>query len=194
MLVDDGSTDKTIEVASKFDAVEILSYGANKGKGAAVRHGMLNAAGNYCVFTDTDLSTPIYELEKMLFELEKGYDIVIGNRADNNFMLKVRQPFYREFMGKIFNKIVQATVFKGITDTQCGFKGFKKEAAKAIFSKAQIDGFSFDVEALFLARKLGFTIREIPVEWYNDARSKVNPIKDSTKMMLELFKIRNLYR
>jgi dolichyl-phosphate beta-glucosyltransferase len=108
-------------------------------------------------------------------------------------MVKEHQPFYREFMGKTFNKFVQMMVIKGIKDTQCGFKGFTAAAAEEIFSKAKIDGFSFDVEALYLAKKAGMKIDEVPVEWYNDDRSKVNPITDSISMLIEIFKIKKLH-
>jgi dolichyl-phosphate beta-glucosyltransferase len=105
-------------------------------------------------------------------------------------MIKKHQPFYREFMGKSFNKIVQLLFFKGIKDTQCGFKGFTAEAAEKIFSLAKANGFSFDVELLYIARKLGMKIVQKPVEWYNDERSTVSPIKDSIKMLIELFRIK----
>jgi dolichyl-phosphate beta-glucosyltransferase len=109
-------------------------------------------------------------------------------------MIKEHQPFYREYMGKTFNFIVQSIVFKGIKDTQCGFKAFTAEAAKDIFSKAKIDGFGFDVEILYLALKAGYRIKEVPVEWYNDKRSTVNPISDSWKMLLDAIRVRKLHR
>lgn len=195
LLIDDGSTDSTVElVANNFPKVQIVKQPQNMGKGAAVRRGMLEAKGTLRLFTDADLSTPIYELKKFLPEIENGYDIAIGNRALQNELIKEHQPFYREMMGKTFNKIVQLLVVRGISDTQCGFKLFTEKAAKEIFAKAEINGFSFDVEAVYLASKMGFKIKEIPVEWYNDDRSKVHPIFDSLKMLIEIMRIRKLHK
>ena len=194
LVVDDGSSDKTNELVSRFDKVAFFQQEKNMGKGAAVRRGMLEAKGDILVFSDADLSTPIYELDKVLNGIEEGYDIVIGSRALQNELVKKHQPWYRETMGKTFNKIVQFLVFSGIKDTQCGFKGFKKHVAKNIFAKAKIDGFAFDVEVLYLASKLGYKVKEVPVEWYNDERSTVHPIIDSIKMILEILKIRSLHK
>ncbi len=194
VVVDDGSTDKTLEVLNLFvDDIEIVKLPKNLGKGAAVRKGMLRSKGDYKIFSDADLSTPIYEVEKLLEKLDKGADICIGSRAIDPSMIKLHQPLYREFMGKTFNKLVRFLIMKGIEDTQCGFKGFTSEAAEKVFSKAKIDGFSFDVEVLYLASKLGLTIEQVPVEWYNDPRTKVNPLWDSIKMLYELFKIRRVH-
>lgn len=195
IVVDDGSKDNTVKIVSSFgDKVRVIKQIKNQGKGAAVRRGMLEAKGDFRVFSDADLSTPIYELKKLIEFNEKGFDVCIGSRAVDASMIKEHQPWYREMMGKTFNHIVQLLVVKGIKDTQCGFKGFSKLAAEKIFSKAKIDGFAFDVELVFLAGKLNFKIAEIPVEWYNDERSKVNPITDSSRMFYEILKIRNLHR
>lgn len=194
IVVDDGSTDDTVALAEKHkDHVTVLVQPRNMGKGAAVRRGMLEAKGDIRIFTDADFSTPIYEVEKLIEKLESSADICIGSRALDPTMIKEHQPFYREFMGKTFNKLVQLMLFKGISDTQCGFKGFKKGAAEKIFSQAKINGFSFDVEILYLARRESFRVEQVSVEWYNDARSKVNPIKDSLMMLIELFRIRMLH-
>lgn len=194
IVVDDGSTDKTIELVKQFGKAKLIRQPKNMGKGAAVRTGMLNATGDLRIFTDADFSTPIYEIQKVLSKLATGADICIGSRALDYSMIKKHQPFYREFMGKTFNKFVQILLFKGIKDTQCGFKGFTKEAAENIFSKAKLDGFSFDVEILYLANRAGYKIEQVPVEWYNDNRSKVNPVSDSLKMIIELLKIKRLHR
>ncbi|MGB9851777.1 MAG: dolichyl-phosphate beta-glucosyltransferase [Candidatus Kapaibacteriota bacterium] len=194
VVVDDGSTDKTLQRVESFkEDVRIISYSPNRGKGAAVRTGMLNAKGKYRIFSDADLSTPIYEIEKLLEKLEAGADICIGSRAIDPSLIKKHQPFYREFMGKTFNKFVQLIVFRGIEDTQCGFKGFTERAAELVFSHSKIDGFSFDVEILYLAKKAGLKIEQVPVEWYNDSRTKVNPLRDSMNMFIELFKIKKLH-
>lgn len=194
IVVDDGSTDGTLNLLKKYDKyVKYISQGKNKGKGAAIRRGMLESDSQFRIFTDADLSTPIYEIEKILPILNSGVDVCIGSRALDRKMVKEHQPFYREWMGRVFNGFVQMIVFRGISDTQCGFKGFTADAANKIFSNAKINGFSFDVEALYLARKYGLNIVQVPVEWYNDARSKVSPIKDSYNMFKELFKIRKLH-
>ena len=195
VVVDDGSRDRTSEVAhSCSDSIVVLTQPRNMGKGAAVRRGMLESCGRFRVFTDADFSTPIKELEKVLPLLEDGADVCIGSRAMDPSMIKEHQPFYREFMGKTFNKFVSTLFFKGIKDTQCGFKGFSASAAEKVFSISRIDGFSFDVEAIYLAKKLGLRVDQVPVEWYNDERSTVNPITDSIRMFLELLKIRKLHK
>ncbi len=193
-MVDDGSTDRTLEIARGYgDKVKAVSLGANYGKGAAVRKGMLEAKGELRLFTDADLSTPIEEVEKLIEKINEGADICIGSRALDRSLIKERQPFYREYMGRIFNKFVQIFAFKGISDTQCGFKLFVKKAAETIFPSAVIDGFSFDVEILYLAKKNGLKIAQVPVVWINDKRSTVNPIVDSAKMFLELLKIKKIH-
>lgn len=194
LVSDDGSLDRTVAIAKSFPEVEVLIAKQNLGKGAAVRNGMLKANGEFRVFTDADLSTPIYELDKVISSFNQGFDVCVGSRAVDYSLIKKHQPIYREMMGKTFNKIVQLLVVKGISDTQCGFKGFTEQAAIDIFSKAKIDRFGFDVEILYLADRLGFKIKEIPVEWFNDERSKVDPIKDSLQMFSDILKIRKLHR
>jgi dolichyl-phosphate beta-glucosyltransferase len=194
IVVDDGSSDKTVEVCKQFlPKLNVISQGVNLGKGAAVRTGMLEAKGDIRIFMDADLSTPIYEVNKVIEQLQKGADVCIGSRAMNRALVKEHQPFYREFMGKTFNKIVQLLVFKGIEDTQCGFKAFTKKASDIIFPKAKINGFSFDVELLYLSTKAGLKIEQVPVEWYNDKRSTVHPIFDSLKMLIEITKIKKIH-
>lgn len=194
IVVDDGSIDNTPQLLQTFsNDVKVISFPKNRGKGAAVRTGMLSANSKYRVFSDADLSTPIYEIEKILQKLELGADICIGSRALDPSMIKEHQPFYREFMGKMFNKFVQMLIIKGIEDTQCGFKGFTARSAEILFSRCKIDGFSFDVEMLYLAQKLNMKIEQVPVEWYNDKRTKVNPIRDSVNMFYELLKIKKIH-
>lgn len=193
IVVNDGSNDNTNEVVLSFANVVLIDNKVNKGKGSVIRQGMLSAQGDYLLFSDADLSTPIEELEKLLSFI-KDFDIVIGSRALQNDLIKEHQPFYREIMGKTFNLIVQLLVVKGIKDTQCGFKLFKNEVAKKIFGSSKIDGFSFDVETIYLASKFRFKVKEVPVLWFNDDRSKVDPIKDSIKMFRELLVIKNLHK
>lgn len=194
IVVDDGSTDDTLQMVRNFASSEenvvILVNGQNSGKGYSVKKGMLSARGKYVFFTDADLSTPIEEIEKCLPYLKNGYDVVIGSRSLPESDITIHQPWYREKMGKIFNSMVNMVLVKGIIDTQCGFKGFKKEVVKTVFSRCGIDGFSFDVEALYLSRKFNFKIKEIPIRWENSALSKVNPARHSLQMFRDLFRIK----
>ncbi|HHT9136267.1 MAG TPA: dolichyl-phosphate beta-glucosyltransferase [Candidatus Wunengus sp. YC60] len=194
IVVDDGSTDNTLQITRNFansnDHIIILANEQNSGKGYSVRRGMLSALGEYVFFTDADLSTPIEEIEKCLPYLVNGYDVVIGSRSMPGADIIVHQPWYREKMGKIFNFMVNMVLLNGIIDTQCGFKGFKREAVKTVFSRCKIDGFSFDVEALYLSRKYNFKIKEIPIRWENSALSKVSPIKHSLQMFKDLIGIK----
>jgi dolichyl-phosphate beta-glucosyltransferase len=194
IIVDDGSSDNTIKIAKEFGNINVISQPKNMGKGAAVKRGMLESAGKYRIFSDADLSTPIYEIPKLLNILKNGYEVSIGSRAVDYSLIKKHQPFYRETMGKTFNKIVQLMVIKGISDTQCGFKGFTKAAAEQIFKRSLIKGFGFDVEILYIASKLGLNVLETPVEWYNAEGSKVSPVKDSLKMLFEILRIRNIHK
>lgn len=194
IVVDDGSTDNTLQMVRNFACLDkhviVLANEQNSGKGYSVKKGMLSAKGEYIFFTDADLSTPIEEIEKCLPYLANGYDVVIGSRSMPESDITVHQPWYREKMGKIFNFMVNMALVKGIIDTQCGFKGFKKEVVKTVFNRCCIDGFSFDVEALYLSRKFNFKIKEIPIRWENSALSKVNPIRHSLQMFRDLFKIK----
>ena len=194
VVVDDGSSDDTVARVEAFEeaGVRLIRQDRNRGKGAAVRRGMLEATGRKRVFTDADFSTPIDEVTPMLEHLDQ-YDIAIGSRAVDRSRVEVHQPWYRETMGKIFNLFVQTLAVPGIKDTQCGFKGFRAAAAEDVFSRSKIDGFSFDVEALYIARRLGYSILEFPVRWINDDRSTVNPVTDSIRMFGELMKIRRLH-
>ena len=194
IVVDDGSTDNTLQIIKNFASSDkhiiLLVNELNRGKGYSVRKGMLSARGEYVFFTDADLSTPIEEIEKCLPHLINGYHVVIGSRSMRGADIIVHQPWYREKMGKIFNFMVNMVLLKGIIDTQCGFKGFKREVVKTVFSRCKIDGFSFDVEALYLSRKYNFKIKEIPIRWENSALSKVSPIKHSLQMFRDLIGIK----
>ncbi|HYF02419.1 MAG TPA: dolichyl-phosphate beta-glucosyltransferase [Patescibacteria group bacterium] len=196
IVVDDGSVDKTVQVINKLNEevkfITLIRQPQNMGKGAAVRRGMLEAKGNYRIFTDADFSTPINEVGNALKTFDKGFDVVIGSRVLDRTMIKRPQPKHREAMGRVFSRAVQTTVFKGIDDTQCGFKGFTAAAAESIFSRAKINGFSFDVEILFLAKKLGLSIEQIPVEWHNDERSTVSSLS-GLRAFLDILTIKRLH-
>lgn len=201
VVVDDGSRDGTRDVVRSFAEtrpwVRLVHYDnaagqpVNRGKGFAVRMGVQHAVGRDILFSDADLSTPIEEMEKLLPPISRGdCDIAIASRALPESDLAVHQPFYREWMGRSFNRVVQALAVPGIKDTQCGFKAFRGEVAKRIFGLAQVDGFGFDPEILFLARKYGYTIREVPVTWRHMDESRVNPLTAPASMLRELCEIR----
>jgi dolichyl-phosphate beta-glucosyltransferase len=198
IIVDDGSKDKTVEIVERFSLdkkeIRILKHEKNMGKGAAVKTGILNAKGELILFTDADLSTPIEEFEKLKNEIEGGYDIAIGSRALKDSKIIIPQPFYRRIIGRIFPLLVRLIVIKDFKDTQCGFKLFKNEAAKKIFSRLKINGFAFDVEVLARGKKEGFKIAEIGVVWYNSPESKVSVLKAPIKMFLELNKIKKFLK
>jgi len=190
IVVDDGSKDKTKEKVRsiKDKHVKLLSYKPNKGKGHAVKKGMLAAKGDLLLFLDADLSTPIEEIEKFIPQTKK-YDVVIASRALKESKIKVHQPFYRELIGKVFNKMVQLLAVWGIKDTQCGFKMFTRKAANIIFKRQRIHGWAFDVELLFIAKKYRLRIKETPVTWINEGDSRVSPIKSSIQMFIQILKI-----
>ncbi|MBE9532002.1 MAG: glycosyltransferase family 2 protein, partial [Proteobacteria bacterium] len=196
IVVDDGSKDSTVEIAKSFGSkgkrlpVSVVENIKNKGKGFSVRKGFKNARGEYACFSDADLSTPIKDVDKLLEWLKEGYDVAIGSRALKESKVDLHQPWWREIMGKTFNKFVQVLAIRGIKDTQCGFKCFSKEAYTEVFKRQTIDGFGFDVEALFIAKKHGFKIKEVPVTWVNRFESRVNPILHPIQMLGELVLIR----
>jgi dolichyl-phosphate beta-glucosyltransferase len=194
IVVDDGSTDGTEAVVTdfsrKFGNIRLIGYAANRGKGYAIRKGVLDSQGSLLLISDADLSTPIEEMEKLIPFISQGIDIVIGSRGLDESNIAVRQPWYREKMGKIFNLIVRVLVIGGIRDTQCGFKLFKGDLARSLFGKSLINGFAFDVEILILARKSGYRIKEVPVRWLNSPNSRVKLLRDPIRMFFEVLKIR----
>ncbi len=177
LVVDDGSTDDTaVVVRQRFGdrpQLHLLSYGANRGKGYAVRFGCMHATGDAVLFSDADFSTPIEEVDKMLPLLDQGYDMVIGSRAVKGAEIRERQPFYREAAGKLFNLLVRVLVAPEFHDTQCGFKCYRREPMRPVLERQQIDGFAFDVELIALARAAGLHVVEVPVVWVNSPTSKV---------------------
>ncbi|HQB12652.1 MAG: Undecaprenyl-phosphate 4-deoxy-4-formamido-L-arabinose transferase [Candidatus Omnitrophica bacterium ADurb.Bin292] len=197
IVSDDGSRDRTVKIAAeklRFSDSQVLVSPRNIGKGDAVRRGMLAAKGQYLLITDADLSTPIEEVRRFLRYLEAGDDIVIGSRALEDSKIEIHQSFYREIMGRVYNLIARAFSFKGIMDSQCGFKCFKSQVAKELFGLQKINGFSFDAEILFLAQKKGYKIREEPVIWRNSSQSRVQLIRDPIAMFFDLIKIRWIHR
>jgi glycosyltransferase involved in cell wall biosynthesis len=203
IVVDDGSQDNTADVVGDLAAAHHqvrLVRNPHGGKAHAVRTGMLAAEGEYVLFTDADGATPIEELEKLLPHLEREFDVAIGSREGAG-ATRHHEPAYRHLMGRVFNLIVQSLAVPGIQDTQCGFKAFRRGAAQDLFSNMQLYGSStghvqgamltgFDVEILFLARKWGYSIVEVPVQWYFGKESKVNPIKDSWRNLRDVLRVR----
>jgi len=175
LVVDDGSRDATVERARQAGGpvVTVLSNEVNRGKGYSVRRGMLAARGDLRLMCDADLSTPIGEFPRLLARLDEGHDVAIGSRALPDSRVEVRQPLYRESMGRLYNRLVRLLLLSGLHDTQCGFKLFTAQAARASFEPARLDGFSSDVETLFIARRRGLRIAEVGVTWRNDAASRV---------------------
>lgn len=193
LVVDDGSTDRTVEVARAAAGdnprVRVLAQGRNRGKGAAVRAGMQAAVGRYVLFSDADLATPIEELGKLQAALARGNDIAIASRALAESDIRTRQHPLRELMGRGFNLMVRLALMGGIKDTQCGFKLFTREAAHDLFGRATVDGFAFDVEILLLARGR-YQIAEVPVIWRHVEESKVSPGTDAARMFLDILRLR----
>ena len=195
IVVNDGSTDSTKDIVNKesektdYD-IRITENTVCRGKGYSVKKGMMEASGEYVLFTDADLSTPINEIEKLIYWLEKDYDVAIGSRGLKDSQVEIRQTFIRESMGKIFNKIMSLLIFTGIKDTQCGFKCFKRDAVNRIFKKQTIRGFAFDVEILLIAERQGFRTREVPVRWLNSQYSRVHIVRAPVFMLYDVFRIR----
>lgn len=199
LVVDDGSKDSTARVAEQFGRgrpeVRLLRNPGNRGKGYSVRHGMLKAQSEWALFTDADLSAPIQELEKLLEAAQREQAAVaIGSRALDRSLIRVRQPRRREWAGRVFNRLVRLLVGLPFRDTQCGFKLFRRDAARAIFSRQQIERFGFDVEVLFLAEKLGFKTIEVPVRWDHAEGTRVSMWRDSVNMFLDLVRVRRRWR
>jgi dolichyl-phosphate beta-glucosyltransferase len=197
IIVDDGSDDRTAEIAASFARdhrdVRLISLHPNRGKGHAVRTGVLAARGALVLFSDADLATPIEDVERLLARVLVGSDVAIASRAIAGAELAVRQPWYRELAGRCFNLLAQR-VTPGIRDTQCGLKLFRREAAGDIFSRATEDGFGFDAEALHIAMRRGYQIVEVPVRWVHQDGSKVRLLRDSVRMFLTLFRIGRRHR
>lgn len=195
LVVDDGSSDDTSGAALVFAerGVRVLALGQNRGKGAAIRHGVLESLGEDVLLTDADLSTPIEDLERLEPHLEAA-PVVIGSRAVDDADVAVRQPFYREWMGKTFNLLIRLAGIVGLKDTQCGFKLLRGDVARELCTHLVTDGFAYDVELVWLARELGYEVREVGVTWVNSPTSKVSVLADPPKMLLEIVRFRWLHR
>lgn len=194
LVVDDGSRDATAEVARAFLARErcgeVIVLPRNRGKGAACRAGALVARGRHVLLCDADLSTPIEEERRLRAALDAGADLAIGTRAHPEARIVVRQAPGREGAGRLLNRLLRALGLTDLRDTQCGFKLFRLNAARALFERARIDGFLFDVELLRLARRSGLSLAEVPVEWRNDPDSRVRPLRHWPQVLRDMVRIR----
>jgi glycosyltransferase involved in cell wall biosynthesis len=194
LVVDDGSKDDTAAIVQRWMAVHprlhLIQNPGNKGKGYSVRNGLLQAAGEIVMFTDADLSAPMEEAERLIAALEYGADVAIGSRWMDRTRQTIHQPLYRQFFGRCFNWVTRRVMGLPFKDTQCGFKAFKRPVAQIIFRLQRIERWGFDPEILFIARKLGYEIREVPVTWGHDERSRMSYLKDGMKMLEEMAIIR----
>ncbi len=199
IIVNDGSRDRTAEAAREFArsaaspsvVVKVLENPGNRGKGYSVRHGMLAARGEWALFSDADLSAPIEECDKLLAAAETaGADIAIGSRAVDRSLIGIHQSIFRENAGRLFNALMRLATGLPFRDTQCGFKLFSRRAARSIFARQRLERFGFDVEVLYLARKLGFRAIEVPVRWSHSEGTKVRMLGDSVDMFFDLWRVR----
>jgi glycosyltransferase involved in cell wall biosynthesis len=195
IVVDDGSTDSTAAMVEnarlQYPELRLLSNPGNRGKGYSVRHGMLEARGPIALFTDADLSTPIQEIDVLLAAIsEQPYDIAIGSRGVDRSLIEVHESRFRELAGIIFNRLVRWALRIDFRDTQCGFKAFRLDRSRIIFEQQRTERFGFDPEILFLARRHGLRVAEIPVHWAYDPATKVHMSTDAVRMFFELLAIR----
>ena len=194
LVVNDGSRDETLaratRLAVELHGVRVLGLTQNRGKGFATRAGVLESTRDAVLFMDADLSVPISDIDRLWPWFDAGYDVVIGSRRAPGADLVVRQPLHRRILGRVFHPIVSLLGVRGIRDTQCGFKLFRREAARKLFQKLRTDGFAFDVEILMEARRCGLPIREVGVRWTNSPDSRVRPLRDSARMLAEVLRMR----
>jgi glycosyltransferase involved in cell wall biosynthesis len=193
IFVDDGSTDRTAEMLSATPArfaIDLISYRPNRGKGFALRQGILKASGDYVLFLDVDMSTPLAELAKFREAMDRRVPVIIGSRRAVGSRVLKSQSTLRRKLGEGFSFLSSLLLVRGITDFTCGFKMFRRDAARRIFGAQQIERWGFDAEILFLARRCGYAIQEIPVSWTNDERTKVRLLKDVARSFTDLLRIR----
>jgi glycosyltransferase involved in cell wall biosynthesis len=194
IVVNDGSRDTTADLVRAFaktaPEVRLVENPGNRGKGYSVRSGMLQALGEVVMFTDSDLSAPIEEAERLFAAIEQGADIAIGSRWLEKGRQTHRQPLYRQFFGRCFNAVTRGVMGLRFADTQCGFKAFTRAAAQTVFQLQTIERWGFDPEILFIALKRGYSVEEVPVSWAHDERTRMSYLKDGMKMLEEIAIIR----
>jgi dolichyl-phosphate beta-glucosyltransferase len=193
ILVDDGSCDRTLQLIRELERTNPRVRGVvlprNRGKGRAVVQGVAVSTGNLVLVSDADFSTPIEELPKLEAAIAAGAAVAIGSRAAPGAR-ELDQPIHRRAMGKVFNLLVQALLLPGLWDTQCGFKLFRGPVARELFAKLRVDGFAFDVEVLYLARRSGREVSEVPVRWINSNTTRVQAVRHSKEMLMDVLRIR----
>ncbi|HEV3218269.1 MAG TPA: dolichyl-phosphate beta-glucosyltransferase [Candidatus Acidoferrales bacterium] len=193
IVVDDGSTDRTAQLVEEMSAtwteLRLLKNPGNRGKGYSVRHGMLQAKGRIVLFTDADLSAPIEEADKLFAALET-HDVAIGSRAVDRSVIEVHQPISREMAGILFNRVMRLILELPYHDTQCGFKAFAGNRGQILFEQQRIERFGFDPELLFLAKRHGLTVAEVPVRWSHDEGTRVHALRDGLRMVFDVFRVR----
>lgn len=194
LVVDDGSKDDTSAILrrwmDRYPRLHLIQNPGNRGKGYSVRNGLLQAAGEIVMFTDADLSAPMEEANRLIAAIDAGADVAIGSRWMDRTRQTIHQPLYRQFFGRCFNAITRGVMGLPFKDTQCGFKAFRRDAAQVIFRLQRIERWGFDPELLFIARKLKYSITEVPVTWGHDERSRMSYLKDGMKMLEEMAVIR----
>jgi glycosyltransferase involved in cell wall biosynthesis len=194
LVVNDGSTDDTAQIVRKYGKahpqVLLVENPGNRGKGFSVRNGMLHARGDICLFSDADLSSPITEAQKLFDAIAQGADIAIGSRWLQAELQTERQPLYRQAFGRIYNLVLRVFLGLRFADTQCGFKAFRRDAAQRIFPLQRIERWGFDPEILFLARRVGLRVKEVPVLWAHSEGTRLHPFRDGLRMFLEVIRIR----
>ena len=194
LVVNDGYRDRTADVvlraAKRFPGLRLIENSGNRGKGYSVRNGILQARGKIVMFTDADLSAPIEEAERLFAAIAKGADVAIGSRWLDRSRQTRQQPIYRRFFGRCFNWLTRLVMNLPLADTQCGFKAFRRDAARAIFVRQRIERWGFDPEILYIALRLGLRVQEVSVTWGHDERSRISYLRDGLKMLEELVRVR----
>ena len=194
LVVDDGSTDSTPEIIhrwmERYPRLHLVKNEGNRGKGYSVRNGLLQATGEVVMFTDADLSAPMEEAERLLAAIRDGADVAIGSRWMDRTRQTIHQPLYRRFFGRCFNWLTRLIMHLPLADTQCGFKAFRRDVARTIFARQRIERWGFDPEILYIALRLGMRVKEVPVTWGHDDRSRISYLKDGLKMLEDLLKVR----
>jgi glycosyltransferase involved in cell wall biosynthesis len=194
LVVNDGSRDNTAEIVhdylKKSPRLRLLENPGNRGKGYSVRNGMLHAGGDILLFSDADLSSPIEEADKLFAAIANGADIAIGSRWLESHLQTQRQPLHRQLFGRVFNLLLRVILGLKFKDTQCGFKVFTRHAGQAIFPAQKIERWGFDPELLYLAKRFGFSVAEVPVAWAHREGTRINPLRDGIRMFGEMLKIR----
>ena len=194
LVVNDGSTDDTAQIVREYGKLHpqvlLVENPGNRGKGFSVRNGMLHARGDICLFSDADLSSPITEAQKLFDAIAQGADIAIGSRWLRAELQTERQPLYRQAFGRIYNLVLRIFLGLRFADTQCGFKAFRRDSAQRIFPLQRIERWGFDPEILFLARRAGLRVEEIPVLWAHSEGTRLHPFRDGLRMFLEVLRIR----